>query len=38
MNKAERVAYIREAFPNMSDEDKLEIAVFLVESMDGHSP
>ena len=26
----ERVAYIREAFPNMSDEDKLEVTVFLI--------
>ena len=26
----ERIAYIREAFPNMSGEDKLEFTVFLI--------
>ena len=26
----DRIAYIREAFPTMSDEDKLELTVFLI--------
>ena len=30
LNQAERVEYIREAFPNMNDEDKLEVTVFLI--------
>ena len=36
----EKIAYIREAFPNMSDEDKLELTVFLIAEAirngDGH--
>ncbi len=27
----DRIAYIRETFPNMSDGDKLEITVFLIK-------
>ncbi len=26
----EKIAYIKEAFPNMSDDDKLELTVFLI--------
>ena len=26
----QKIEYIREAFPNMSDEDKLELTVFLI--------
>lgn len=37
MDTANRVAYIREAFPNMSDEMKLDVAVFLVEITDANS-
>ena len=34
----DKIAYIREVFPNMSDEDKLELTVFLVEKLkDGNS-
>ena len=29
LNKKQRQAYIRETFPHMTDEDKLEVAVFL---------
>lgn len=36
LNDDEKIAYIREAFPNMSDEDKLELTVFLiVEKLNG---
>ncbi len=30
MSDDERIAYVREAFPGMSDEDKLELTVFLI--------
>lgn len=30
MSDDEKIAYIREAFPGMSDEDKLELTVFLI--------
>lgn len=33
----EKIAYIREVFPNMADEDKLELTVFLItEKSDGN--
>lgn len=28
-----KVSYIKEAFPHMSDDDKLEIAVFLISGI-----
>lgn len=38
MTDDKRIAYLIEAFPNMSDEDKLEVAVFLiVEKSNGDS-
>ena len=30
LSDEDRIAYIREVFPNISDEDKLEVAIFLI--------
>jgi len=30
LSDEEKIAYVREAFPNMSNEDKLDLTVFLI--------